>query len=220
MDVADACHERGIKAVAVTAGYVCDEPRRELFGHMDAANVDLKGFTEEFYKRVCVGHLAAGARHAGVPRARDVVWVEVTTLLIPGQNDGDDELHRMTEWFAEHLGTDVPLHFTAFHPDFKMTDLPPHASGDVARVHATSRCRRACATSTQATSTTEPAARTYCTRCDTVVIERDWYELGSYRLDDVGCCTACGTPLAGVFDGPPESWGRRRQPVALNRDRR
>src|SRR5947209_4621469 len=124
IDVADACHDRGIKAVAVTAGYICPEPRRELYGHLDAANVDLKGFTEDFYRHVCAAELGAVLETLEYLHETDV-WLELTTLLIPGLNDSDAELDAMTTWVVEHLGPDVPMHFTAFHPDFKLLDRPP-----------------------------------------------------------------------------------------------
>ena len=124
-DVADACHDVGVQAIAVTAGYICPEPRRELYGHLDALNVDLKGFTEEFYRHTCGGHLEPVLETLEYLRHETDLWFEITTLLIPGRNDGDDELHELTGWIAEHLGVDVPLHFTAFHPDFKMMDVPP-----------------------------------------------------------------------------------------------
>ena len=124
MDVADACHEQGIKTVAVTAGYISPEPRRELFAKMDAANVDLKAFTDEFYVKVTGAKLAPVLDTLKYLRHETDVWLEITTLLIPGKNDGDDEIDALTRWVASELGTDVPLHFTAFHPDWKMMDVP------------------------------------------------------------------------------------------------
>src|SRR5436305_1024239 len=124
IDVADACHERGVRSVAVTGGYVCAEPRAEFYAHMDAANVDLKGFTEEFYKHVCGGQLGAVLETLQYLKHETAVWFELTTLLIPGANDSDAELDSMTSWVVDHLGTDVPMHFTAFHPDFKILDTP------------------------------------------------------------------------------------------------
>ena len=125
VDVARACREQGVRSVAVTAGYVCDAPRREFFSYMDAANVDLKAFTERFYRKVTGGHLGAVLETLEYLCRETDVWVEVTTLLIPGENDGDAELDAMTAWIAERLGPGVPLHFTAFHPDWKMLDRAP-----------------------------------------------------------------------------------------------
>ena len=129
-DVADACHERGIKAISVTAGYMCPQPRAEFYRHIDAANVDLKAFTEDFYHRVCVGHLADVLDTLVYLRHETDVWFEITTLLIPGFNDGDTEIAAECAWIREHLGVDVPLHFTAFHPDYKMMDIPPTPPAD------------------------------------------------------------------------------------------
>ena len=134
--MADACHARGIKAVAVTAGYQCAEPRAEFYGHMDAANVDLKAFTEEFYHKMCVGHLGAVLETLEYLKHETSVWFEITTLLIPGENDSDAELHGESQWIAERLGPDVPLHFTAFHPDWKMTDQPPTPGKTLTRARA------------------------------------------------------------------------------------
>ncbi|MCJ7779412.1 MAG: AmmeMemoRadiSam system radical SAM enzyme, partial [Acidimicrobiia bacterium] len=124
IDIADAARERGIRTVAVTAGYVNPEPRREFYAHMDAANIDLKAFTEEFYHRTCAGALAPVLKTLEYVRRETDVWLEITTLLIPGLNDSDEEIDEMTTWVVEHLGPDVPHHFTAFHPSYKMVDRP------------------------------------------------------------------------------------------------
>src|SRR5712691_7573561 len=125
IDAADACRARGIKSVAVTAGYICAEPRVELYRHMDAANVDLKAFTERFYYKICGGALAPVLETLEYLKAESRVWFEITTLLIPDENDSDGELDQMTLCIVESLGPDVPLHFTAFHPDWKML-VKPH----------------------------------------------------------------------------------------------
>src|SRR5688500_7319550 len=119
MDVADACRERGIRAVAVSAGYMNPAPRTEFYQHMDGANIDLKAFTESFYSKITFSKLGSVLETLEYLKTTDV-WFEITTLLIPGHNDGDAELAEQSAWLAEHLGLDVPLHFTAFHPDFKM----------------------------------------------------------------------------------------------------
>ncbi len=214
IDVADACHERGIRAVAVTAGYVNPEPRREFYAHMDAANVDLKGFTEEFYHRICAGSLAPVLDTLEYLKHETDVWFEITTLLIPGLNDSDEEIDAMTKWVVEHLGPDVPHHFTAFHPDFKMMDRPPTPPETLTRARkiALDNGERYVYTG----NVHDPEGQTtYCHRCGAVLIERDWYRLGRWGLDAEGRCAACGTPCAGVFEAKPGTWGSRRLPVRL-----
>ncbi|MBM10154.1 MAG: AmmeMemoRadiSam system radical SAM enzyme, partial [Magnetovibrio sp.] len=124
IDTAKACHERGIKNVAVTAGYICPDPRAELYSVMDAANIDLKAFTEHFYKELCTARLDAVLDSLKYLKHETSVWFEITDLLIPGENDSDKELDEMTRWVVKHLGEDVPMHFSAFHPDWKMMDKP------------------------------------------------------------------------------------------------
>jgi pyruvate formate lyase activating enzyme len=215
MDVADACRERGIKAVAVTAGYMCDEPRVEFYSHMDAANVDLKAFTEDFYKHVCVGHLQPVLDTLSYLKNDSDVWFEVTNLVIPGHNDGDQEIEEMSGWIFEHLGPDVPVHFTAFHPDFKMLDVAhtPASTLSRARDIALAEGLRY----VYVGNVHDPAGdSTYCPGCGACVIERDWYELGAYRLTGDGECRSCGTSIPGVYDGQCDRWGARRVPVRLS----
>ncbi len=219
IDVADACHQAGLKAVAVTAGYVCEEPRAEFYAHMDAANVDLKAFSEEFYRHTCGARLEAVKDTLRYLRHETSVWFEITNLLIPGLNDSDEELHAMTSWVVEDLGPDVPVHFTAFHPDFKMMDRPatPPETLTRARSIAVANGVRFAYTGNVHDS---DGSSTYCPGCGTVVVERDWYALGAYRLTDGGDCTECGTRLPGVFDGPAGGWGPRRMAVRLSGVRR
>ncbi len=213
-DVADECRAVGVKNVAVTAGYICPEPRRELFAHMDAANIDLKGFTHDFYRHVCGGDLDAVLDTLRYVRHQTDVWMELTTLLIPERNDSDDELQRMCDWVVDELGSDVPMHFTAFHPDFRMLDVPPTPPETLTRAREIARASGVRYAYTG--NVHDPAgSSTYCAGCGERVIERDWYRLGAYRLTDAGRCTVCGTQAPGVFDGPPGTWGPRRQPVAL-----
>jgi pyruvate formate lyase activating enzyme len=197
IDAADACRAHGIKSVAVTAGYMCAEPRAEFYRHIDAANVDLKAFTEQFYYKICGGALAPVLETLEYLKGTDV-WFEITTLLIPGENDSDDELDRLTQWVAERLGCDVPLHFTAFHPDWKMRDRPNTPSATLTRAR-----RIALANGLHYVYTGNVHDRvggsTYCPQCGTRVIERDWYEVGGWRLTDTGACKSCGTQLPGVF---------------------
>jgi pyruvate formate lyase activating enzyme len=216
IDVADACRERGIKAVAVTAGYICPEPRVELYEHMDAANVDLKAFTESFYTDTCAGHLAPVLETLEYLRHETDVWFEITTLLIPGLNDSDAELDALTRWVVERLGPDVPLHFTAFHPDYKLLDRPPTPPATLTRAREIALANGVRYAYTGNVHDGEGGS-TFCSGCGARVIEREWYELGDYRLTGDGRCEACGTQIPGVFAGPPGAWGRRRLPVRLSR---
>jgi pyruvate formate lyase activating enzyme len=214
VDVAQACRERGIKTVAVSAGYITPEPRIEFFRHMDAANIDLKGFTEGFYKNLCSGKLAPVLETLEYLEHETDVWFEITTLLIPGENDTPAEIEAQSEWLMEHLGPDVPLHFSAFHPDWKMLDTPatPPRTLRTARRIARQVGLRYVYTG----NIHDPAGQsTYCPACDATLIGRDWYELTEWNLSPAGCCVACGTPCAGVFDGAPGHWGRRRQSISV-----
>jgi pyruvate formate lyase activating enzyme len=214
MDVADACRERGIRAVAVTAGYVNPAPRAEFYRHMDAANVDLKAFTDEFYHRICAGRLAPVLDTLEYLKHETSVWLEITNLMIPGLNDAPEETEAMSRWIVERLGSDVPVHFTAFHPDWKLRDRPPTPPATLVRAREI-----ALATGIHYAYTGnihDPAGQsTRCHGCGTVLIGRDWYELGAWRLDADGRCAACGERCAGVFEGPPGRWGARRLPVRL-----
>jgi pyruvate formate lyase activating enzyme len=214
VDVAQACRAAGVRTIAVTAGYMCDAPRREFYAHIDAANVDLKAFTEDFYHRVTGSHLAPVLETLDYLKRETSVWLELTTLLIPGMNDSDAELDRMTRWVVDRLGPDVPLHFSAFHPDYKMTDVPATPPSTLARAR-----RIAMANGVRYPYTGNVHDRdggsTYCHGCGARVIERDWYTLGAWHLTNDGRCTACGTPCAGRFEGPPGTWGARRLPVRL-----
>ena len=214
IDVADACRERGINAVAVTAGYICPEPRVELYEHMDAANVDLKAFTEQFYAQTCAGHLQPVLDTLEYLKQETDVWFEITNLLIPGKNDSAEEIDQMTSWIVERLGPDVPIHFTAFHPDYKMLDTPPTPPATLTRAREIALAN---GIDHAYTGNVFDAGgqSTYCRGCGGCVIERDWYRLGAYRLTDDGRCEACGTRLPGVFCGPAGSWGARRLPVRL-----
>ena len=214
IDVADACHKVGLAAVSVTAGYICPEPRRELYAHIDAANVDLKAFTEDFYQHVCGGHLDDVLDTLVYLVHETDVWVEITNLLIPGKNDGDDEIDAMTRWIVAELDADVPVHFTAFHPDFKMMDVPPTPPATLTRARDIAIANGVRYAYTGNVHDTVGGS-TSCIACGARVIERDWYRLGRYGLTDDGRCRTCGTILPGRFDGPPQTWGPRRLPVRL-----
>jgi pyruvate formate lyase activating enzyme len=213
VDIAVACREQGLNAVAVTAGYVSPEAREELFSHMDAANVDLKAFTDGFYSKTCAAHLAPVLDTLEYLVHETDVWVEITTLLIPGLNDSDAEIDAETRWIADHLGPDVPLHFTAFHPDWKMLDRPPTPSATLSRARelALGNGLRYVYTGNVHDRSGQS---TYCHACGALLVERDWYELGVWNLRD-GCCGSCGASCAGVFERRPGSWGSRRLPVRL-----
>ena len=212
IDVAQACKEQDVHTVAVTAGYVCEAPRREFFAHVDAANVDLKAFTESFYWKVTGGHLAPVLETLLYLKQETDVWLELTTLLIPGENDSEKELDEMTAWVFENLGAEVPMHFTAFHPDWKMLDKPrtPPETLKLARRIAQNNGIRYAYTGNIHDA---DGASTYCHSCGAVLVVRDWHELGGWGLDEHGCCAECGTDCAGVFESTPGKWGRRRQPV-------
>jgi pyruvate formate lyase activating enzyme len=213
MDVADACREAGVASVAVTAGFMTEESRPEFYRHMDAANVDLKGFTEDFYHRNCSGELAPVLDTLKYLRQATSVWLEVTTLLIPGENDSEPELNAAADWFAANLGPDVPWHFTAFHPDYKMLDKPrtPPATLTAARAIARARGLRYIYTG----NVLDPdGGSTWCPGCGERLIERNGYELGEWRLNK-NCCAGCGFEIAGHFADQPGRWGNRRLPVRL-----
>ncbi|MCH7475806.1 MAG: AmmeMemoRadiSam system radical SAM enzyme [Gemmatimonadetes bacterium] len=215
IDVAQACREVGIKSVAVTAGYVCAEPRAEFYRYMDAANVDLKAFTERFYKYVTSSQLQPVLDTLVYLKHETDVWFEITNLLIPGENDSERELEEMTTWVVDKLGPDVPMHFSAFHPDWKMRDKPntPPETLTKARAIAMKNGVRYAYTG----NVHDPAGdSTLCSECGHVVIARDWYVLKGWDLSDDGRCLQCGTLCPGVFDGAPGTWGSKRMPVRLS----
>jgi pyruvate formate lyase activating enzyme len=214
VDVAVVCHEAGLKTVAVTAGYMSPEPRDEFFRHMDAANVDLKAFSESFYRDVCLGHLAPVLETLEYIRHQTDVWLEITNLLISGLNDSDAEVDAMTRWVVEHLGPDVPMHFTAFHPDWRMLDRPLTPAATLAR--ARDLALRNGVRHAYTGNVVDPRGQsTWCPACGAVLIERSGYELGAWNLMPDGSCTSCGARVAGVFEPSPGTWGSRRRPVRI-----
>jgi len=217
IDVAKACHARGLKTVAVTAGYITEEPRVEFYQHMDAANVDLKAFTERFYLKICGGQLEPVLDTLKYLKDETDVWFELTNLMIPGENDSETEIEETTQWIMENLGRNVPLHFTAFHPDWKMMDKPrtPQRTLTQARKIAMKNGLRYVYTGNVHDFDGES---TYCHHCKERLIGRDWYELSTWNVSTVGhsgFCNKCGTKVAGVFDGPPGNWGAKRLPIYL-----
>jgi pyruvate formate lyase activating enzyme len=214
IDVAQACREKGVKTVAVTAGYMCDEPRREFYRAMDAANVDLKGFTEDFYRKICLGHLQPVLDTLTYLKRETSVWFEITTLLIPGENDSDEEIDALTKWVHRELGDDVPLHFTAFHPDFKMLDRPPTPPASLTRARSIG-LRNGLRYVYTGNVHDESGGTTYCPECREPLIGRDWYKLTRWSFKD-GACASCGARIPGVFEGRPGRWGPRRLPVWMS----
>jgi pyruvate formate lyase activating enzyme len=215
IDCAKACRERGIQSVAVTAGYIAPEARAEFYSVMDAANVDLKAFTEQFYHRLCFAHLDPVLDTLRFLKEETDVWFEVTTLLIPEENDSPDEVARLCDWFLRTLGPEVPLHFTAFHPDFKMTDKPATTASTLKRAR-----RQALAAGLKHVYTgnvhDEEGHSTYCAGCGKLLIQRDWYRLGAYHVDREGRCRFCGHRLRGRFGDRPGTWGPRRLPIQIS----
>jgi pyruvate formate lyase activating enzyme len=214
MDTADACHARGIQTVAVTAGYIHAEPRRAFFSKMDAANVDLKAFTEDFYFKLTGAHLQPVLDTLVYLKHETSVWFEITTLLIPGHNDSDAELTALSKWVARELGPDVPLHFSAFHPDFKMPDVPPTPPATLRRARRSALEQGLHYVYTGNVHDPE-GDTTYCPQCHAALIERDWYEIRSYRLTPDGHCPDCGAAIAGRFDAQAGHFGRRRIPIRM-----
>jgi len=220
MDTADACHAHGIKTVAVTAGYIHPEARREFYAKLDAANIDLKAFTDDFYFKLTGAHLQPVLDTLRYVHHETDTWLEITTLLIPGKNDSDDELESMTQWIAKELGPDVPLHFSAFHPDYKMGDVPPTPSRTLTRARDIALRNGLHYVYTGNVHDTD-GGTTYCPTCDSPLVVRDWYRIEDYRLTPDGRCPHCQTKIAGHFEPfiLSRQFGNRRQPVTLHAHR-
>ncbi len=215
VDTAAACREADIATVAVTAGYICDEPRAEFFAGIDAVNVDLKAFDEDFYHRMCGAHLEP-VLETLVYLARETdVWLEVTTLLIPDANDSDREIHAAAEWFARELGPGVPWHFSAFHPDYRMRDRGPTPLSTLRRARAIAREHGLHFVYTGNVHD-EDGESTMCPGCGERLIGRDRYRITGWNLDAAGACRSCGRRCEGVFEAQPGDWGRRRRPVRMD----
>ncbi len=215
IDAAEACRAAGVKTVAVSAGYISPKPREEFFRHIDAANIDLKAFTEGFYRKICGAELAPVLETLEYLKNETDVWLELTTLLIPGENDSPGELDRMTRWVVEKLGPDVPVHFSAFHPDWKMRKHPPTTRETLLKAREIAMengVRYAYVGNVH----DKRADSTYCHGCCELLIGRDWYELSEWNLTADGACARCGARCVGVFEGTPGNWGAKRQPVRLS----
>lgn len=214
IDTAQACRELGILSVAVTAGYVCAEPRVEFYRYMDAANVDLKAFTERFYHHITGGHLQNVLETLQYIKKETPAWLELTTLLIPGENDSEAELQEMTQWVVQNLGADVPLHFSAFHPDWKMLDTPHTPLETLLKARGIAM-QNGIRYAYIGNAHDKAADSTYCHHCGQLLIGRDWYVLSDWNLDIHGHCKFCGTPCAGHFDPQPGTWGAKRVGVQM-----
>lgn len=218
IDTALACREQGIRNVAVTAGYIQREPAREFFAVMDAANVDLKAFTEDFYRKLCVAKLSPVLDMLAWIHHETTCWLEITTLLIPGHNDSPAEIAELAQWVFRELGADVPLHFTAFHPDWKMDDLPPTPPATLTLARRIARDAGLHHVYTGNVHDPE-GGTTFCTACRAPLIVRDWYEISRYDLTPEGACPHCQTPLAGRFGRQlghaGRAFGARRIPVRM-----
>lgn len=214
IDVARACRQAGVANIAVTAGYINPGAREDFFGAMDAANVDLKGFSDSFYRQVIGGRLAPVLDTINYLIHQTRVWTELTCLLIPGHNDASSDLREMCRWIHDELGPDVPLHFTAFHPDYRMRTLPPTPPRTLARARLIGL--EAGLRYVYTGNVHDPDGQTtYCPNCDSPVIRRDRYTIQSYNCDSRGNCAVCGTGLAGRFSSAPGTLGSRRIPVRI-----
>ncbi|MFD2176844.1 AmmeMemoRadiSam system radical SAM enzyme [Veronia pacifica] len=212
INTAIACREQGIHPVAVSAGYMCDKPREEFYSVMDAVNIDLKAFTERFYQKVCLSQLAPVLETLKYLKQETDVWFEITTLLIPDENDSDEEIDAMTAWIVDNLGDQVPLHFSAFHPDFKMMDKPRTPASTLLRAREIA-VRNGLKFVYVGNVHHAEASSTYCPDCGSLLIERDWYKLGTYDVSADGHCQQCGTQIAGRFTTFSSPFGPRRIPV-------
>ncbi len=208
VDTAIACHELGIQTVAVTAGYISDLARAGFFEYMDAANIDLKGFSEGFYRELCAGSLQPVLDTLEYLVHETKVWTEITTLLIPGENDTPDELHALTSWIAEKLGPDVPLHFSAFHPDYRFTQRPPTSHQSLKQARGIALKNGLNYVYLGNVRDLENAA-TYCSHCGKTLITRVGYELKEWQVNEKGCCNYCGSKIPGVFEDQPGNWGNQ-----------
>ena len=211
MDVADACHARGVQTVAVTAGYMHDQPRRDFYAKMDAANVDLKAFTDDFYFKLTGSHLQPVLDTLVYLKHETQVWFEITTLLIPGHNDSDEEITALSQWVMRELGPDVPLHFSAFHPDHKMPDVPTTPPATLVRARNIARqagLHYVYTGNVHHAEATPPTAR-----LPGALIVRDWYQIKQYRLEADGRCPDCG-PRGRAFC-QAGNFGRQRIPIAM-----
>ena len=214
IDIASECRKLDIKTVAVSAGYITDLARPDFFGAMDAANIDLKAFTQHFYEKLCFANLGPVLDTLIYLKHETNVWFEITTLLIPDENDSDTEITEMSQWIHHNLGPDVPLHFTAFHPDFKMMDklsTPPETLLKAQKIAQDIGLHYVYVGNVY----DQAHSSTYCPNCKQVLIEREWYELGDYHIKN-SACSYCGHLIPGHFKNTCGTWGRKRMPIQLD----
>lgn len=213
-DTAQACHEAGLQTVAVTAGYISPGAREFFFRNIDAANVDLKSFSNEFYRSHCSGDLQTILDTLLYIHHETDIWLELTTLLIPGENDSDREIHAITNWVVEQLGSDVPMHFSAFHPAWKMLDTPATPTSSLKRARSIA-LENGVNYAYTGNARNPEGDSTWCANCGKLLISRDWYQLGEWNLNADGECKFCGNRCAGVFEEKPGTWGARRLPIRM-----
>lgn len=214
VDTAKACHKLDIKTVAVTAGYIAEGAREAFFEHIDAANIDLKSFTEDFYWKLTGGHLEDVLETLKYLKHHTDVWFELTTLIIPGKNDSEAEIREMSNWVVTELGVDVPMHFSAFHPDFKMQDI------NFTPADTLSRARDIALSSGieyvyVGNVLDRQSNSTWCPDCGHLLIERLSYQLGKWGISANGNCEKCAHPIPGIFEAKPGNWGAQRKPVRM-----
>ena len=214
IDTADACHARGVQTVAVTAGYMHDQARRDFYARMDAANVDLKAFTDDFYFKLTGSHLQPVLDTLVYLKRETNVWLEITTLLIPGHNDSDQEITAMCQWLMHELGPEVPLHFSAFHPDHKMPDVPATPIATLVRARNIALKQGLHYVYTGNVHNLE-GDTTLCAGCHAPLIVRDWHLIKEYRLTPDGHCPDCGLAVAGRFARQAGNFGRQRIPITM-----
>jgi len=214
IDLARAAKARGLASIAVTAGYVTAEARGELFADIAATNVDLKAFTEGFYSKVTLAHLEPVLDTLIWLRRSTRVWLEITNLVIPGLNDDEGETRALARWVNAELGPDVPVHFTAFHPDYKLTDrprTPPETLSRARRIAIEEGLHYVYTGNVH----DRAGGTTFCPRCKEALVARDWFDILDYRLDR-GACGKCGMPIAGVWpDEPVRPRRARRRSLGL-----
>jgi pyruvate formate lyase activating enzyme len=214
IDVARACHKLDIRTVAVSSGYVNPQPRAEFYAHMDAVNIDLKAFSERFYHRICSGRLGPVLDSLKYIRHETKVWLEITTLLIPGENDSDAEIASMAGWVFENLGPGIPMHFTAFHPAWRMNDRSPTPVSTLRRARGIAL--NAGMHYVYTGNVYDPEGEsTWCHECGGLLIGREGYRITGWNLTEDACCGGCDAPAAGIFGGAPGDWGPRFRPVRL-----
>jgi len=214
IDTAKACRKHDIKNVAVTAGYISEEPRKEFFKWMDAANIDLKAFNDEFYQKLTGAKLQPVLDTIEYVATQTDCWLELTTLLIPGENDSEQEIKAMCDWIINHCGDAVPLHFTAYHPDYRMMNNPPTppTTLEMARKIALQAGLKYVYTG----NVFDPEGQaTNCPTCHTTLIARNQYTINEWHLNSNAECPNCHTPIPGKFDPVPGNWGNKRQPIQL-----